>query len=61
MTEKNNSSSVRIFIFSKTVAISINLQFHSGKLFCNKIKLYALYTENIFKQNSVKLLQTYRI
>lgn len=61
MTEKNNSSSVRIFIFSETVAISINLQFHSGKLFSNKIVLHALYTENIFKQNSVKLLQTYRI
>lgn len=27
MTEKNNSSSVRIFIFSKTVGISLNLQF----------------------------------
>lgn len=58
MTEKNNSSSVRIF--SKTVGISLNLQF-SGKLFSNKIVLHALYTENIFKQNSVKLLQTYRI
>lgn len=61
MTEKKQFIKCKNIYFQQNSWNITKFTIHSGKLFNNKIVLHALYTENIFKQNSLKLLPTYRI